>query len=55
MSFSAGMVGQAITGQLLVTDRVVRIEVLLPGFSSALAQGIGEWVERQGRLLLERK
>jgi hypothetical protein len=55
MSFSIGALGQVITGQLLVMSDLVRIEVLLPGVLGALAQAVRGRVERQGRLLLDKK
>jgi hypothetical protein len=55
MTFSFGALGQLITGQLLVMGDLVRIEVHLPGVLGALAQAIRGRVEKQGRLLLERR
>lgn len=55
LSFSVGILGQAITGELLVTDDLVRIELLLPGVLGALARAIKGRVERQGLLLLGKK
>jgi hypothetical protein len=55
MSFSLAALGQPITGHLQVTSDLVRIEVLLPGFLGALAQGVRGRVAQQARLLLEKK
>lgn len=55
MSFSFAALGQAITGQLLVMDELVRIELVLPGLLGTLARTIRGRVETQGRLLLGKK
>lgn len=55
MSFSLGMLGQVICGQLLVTSDMVRIEVHLPAFLGALASSIKGRLHKQGQLLLEKK
>ena len=55
MSFSVSVLGQGVTGQLLVTGDMVRMEVELPGFLSSLASAIQARVQNQGRLLLEKK
>lgn len=55
MSFSVGMLGQAITGELMVMNDLVRIELRLPGVLGALARAIRGRVETQGRLLLGNK
>lgn len=53
MSFSLAMLGQAISGRLLVTGDLVRIEVHLPGFLAALASGMKGRLQKQGQLLLK--
>ena len=55
MTFALAVLGQAITGQLLVTGELVRIEVQLPGFLGALAGGVRDRLRKQGQLLLEKK
>jgi len=55
MTFSIRALGQVITGQLLIMDDLVRIEVILPGVLNALTQAITGRIKRQGRLLLDRK
>jgi len=55
MSFSLNAMGQALTGWLeVLADRVV-LEVNLPGMLGMLANQIRNGVEKQGRLLLEKR
>lgn len=55
LSFSATAMGQVATGHLDVADDAVHIVVHLPGFLGMLAGKIRGSLERQGRILLEKK
>jgi hypothetical protein len=55
LSFHAGALGQAVTGRIDVNDDNLRIEIELPALLSGLANRIAGQLERQGRLLLEKK
>lgn len=55
LEFSARGLGQNIHGVIDVFPQHVRIEVTLPGVLAAIAEKITGQVEREGRLLLEKK
>jgi hypothetical protein len=55
VSFRARGMGQSIEGRIDIRDKDVRIEVDLPWMLAALADKIKGGVERQGKLMLERK
>jgi putative polyhydroxyalkanoate system protein len=55
MDFSAGMMGQTISGWLNVLDDAVELHVLLPGILGMIASKVRGEVERRGRVLLEHK
>ena len=53
--FSARGLGQHIMGTIDVFPQHVRIEVVLPNILAAIAEKITGQVEKEGRLLLEKK
>ncbi len=55
MAFTAGAMGQTITGNLTVSDSNVRIELDLPWFLAKLSGGIQEKMKKGTTLLLEKK
>lgn len=55
LSFRAKGMGQTITGVVDVFPAHVRITALLPGVLASLAELISGKVEKEGRLLLEKK
>lgn len=55
LSFTAKGLGQTITGEIDVFPAHVRIVATLPGLLASLAETISGKVEREGRLLLEKK
>lgn len=55
LSFSAGVLGQRVSGRVDVGERDVRIEVDLPAFLAGIADKIAGRLKKQGRLLLEKK
>lgn len=55
LSFTARGLGQNIVGKIDVFPQHVRIEATLPGFLAAIADVVAGRVEKQGRLLLEKK
>jgi putative polyhydroxyalkanoate system protein len=55
LAFSVGVLGQAISGEVLVMTELVRIEVQLPPLLSALAGGIKPRLQKQAQVLLEKK
>lgn len=55
LSFGATGLGQNITGKIDVFPEHVRIEVVLPGLLATVAEVITGKVEKEGRLLLEKK
>ena len=55
LRFSAAGLGQKITGQIDVFPQHIRIEVVLPNVLAAIAETISGNVEKQGKLLLEKK
>ncbi len=55
LSFTARGLGQTIIGTVDIFPQHVRIEATLPGLLAAIAETISGKVEKEGRLLLERK
>ena len=55
LAFSAKGLGQKATGTIDIFPEHVRIEMMLPAVLAALANTISGNVERQGRILLEKK
>lgn len=55
LTFQAKGFGQDITGQIDIFPQHVRIVVTLPGLLAAIAETITGKVEKEGRLLLEKK
>jgi len=55
MAFSAQAVGQTIDGWLDVLDDSVRLEVVLPGVLGMIADQLKGRVQKEGRLLLEKR
>jgi Putative polyhydroxyalkanoic acid system protein (PHA_gran_rgn) len=55
LTFDAKGLGQNITGQIDIFPSHVRIEVVLPSLLATIAETITGKVEKQGRLLLEKK
>lgn len=55
LRFSAAGLGQNITGQIDVFPQHIRIVVVLPNVLAAIAETISGNVEKQGKLLLEKK
>lgn len=53
--FTARGLGQTITGEIDIFPAHVRIVATLPGLLASLAESISGRVERQGRILLEKK
>jgi putative polyhydroxyalkanoate system protein len=44
--------GQSVTGQIIVEEQVVRVEIALPWIFTMLTGTVKQQVEQQGRLLL---
>ncbi|MEE2692685.1 MAG: polyhydroxyalkanoic acid system family protein [Pseudomonadota bacterium] len=55
LDFTARGLGQNISGRIDVFPQHVRIEVVLPGLLASIAEIITGKVEKEGRLLLEKK
>ena len=55
LQFRLAGLGQTIAGSIAIDDRLVRIEVLLPGLLGAFGRALAHRIERQGTLLLEKK
>jgi hypothetical protein len=55
LTFRLAALGQPITGRIDVDDRLVRIEVLLPGLLGYLGDRIAGRVQREGAALLDSK
>ena len=55
MSFTAGAMGQKLTGKLQVQDKNVLIEVDLPWFLAKLSTVVQEKLKKGTQLLLEKK
>ena len=55
LNFSFSVMGQAISGLIDVADRMIRLEVLLPGLLGMIAGKVKGRLQREGQLLLEKK
>jgi hypothetical protein len=55
MTFAAKVMGQSITGRLDVREKAVLMEIDLPTFLALMADKITGRVQKEGRLLLEKK
>ena len=55
LSFTARGFGQTIVGKIDVFPQHVRIEAILPAILATIAESIAGKVEKEGRLLLEKK
>jgi len=55
LNFHTGALGQSITGRIDVLDDVVHIEVELPRLLAAIADTLKGRLQKEGRLLLEKK
>jgi hypothetical protein len=55
MSFAAKVMGQAISGRIDVREKAVVMEIDLPMLLGLIADRIKGRVQKQGRLLLEKK
>ena len=55
LTFTAKGLGQNITGHIDVFPQHVRIEAMLPGLLAGIAEAIAGRVEKEGKLLLEKK
>ncbi|MBY0421051.1 MAG: polyhydroxyalkanoic acid system family protein [Parvularculaceae bacterium] len=55
LAFTAKGLGQNITGHIDVFPSHVRIEAMLPGLLAGVAEAIAGKVEKEGKLLLEKK
>ncbi len=53
LDFTAAALGQTLTGQVFVEDKVVRLEVVLPWMLAVLAGVVKQQIEQRGRELLE--
>jgi len=55
LQFRLTALGQPVTGRIDVDDRVVRVEMVLPGLLGYLGDRIAGRVQREGALLLDNK
>lgn len=55
LSFSAKVVGQAVSGRLDVLEEVVKMEVDLPPFFAMIAEKVKGRLKQEGQLMLEKK
>ena len=55
LTFSAKVVGQSVNGRLKVLGDSVEMEIELPEFLAMIANTIKGRLQKQGRLLLEKK
>jgi putative polyhydroxyalkanoate system protein len=53
LDFTVVALGQTLTGQVFVEDKVVRLEVVLPWMLAVLAGVVKQQIEQRGRHLLE--
>ena len=54
LDFRMAALGQSITGRIEVMDRLVRVEVLLPGALRWMGAKIAGLIRRRGALMLEK-
>lgn len=55
LAFTAKGLGQNISGHVDIFPQHVRIEAMLPGVLAGIAEAIAGKVEKEGKLLLEKK
>lgn len=55
LNFAFAALGQRITGTIDVTDRDLRMEVLLPSLLAMMADKVKGRLRKEGQLLLEKK
>lgn len=55
LAFTAKGLGQSISGHVDIFPQHVRIEAMLPGILAGIAEAIAGRVEKEGKLLLEKK
>lgn len=55
MSFTVGIMGQAVSGHLDAMDDQVRVEVQLPWILAMVAERAKGFIQKQGTLMLEKK
>lgn len=55
MDFNVGVMGQSVSGHLDVREDSVQVEVQLPWILSMLAEKVKPVIQKQGRLMLEKK
>lgn len=55
MNFTALAMGQTITGALHVMQEEIKLDIVLPGILGMLAGKVKDKVQKEGRLLLEKK
>lgn len=55
LSFTAKGFGQNIVGKIDVFPQHIRIEAMLPGVLASIAETVAGRVEKEGKLLLEKK
>ena len=55
LSFRLQSMGQAVSGYVAISETIVTVEVLLPGFLAMIANKVRGTLQKEGQLLLERK
>jgi len=55
MDFKVGVMGQSVSGHLDVREDSVQVEVQLPWVLAMLADKVRPVIQKQGRLMLEKK
>ncbi len=55
MDFHVGAMGQKVSGNVLVMDEQVRVEVQLPWILAMVAEKAKTFIQKQGTLMLEKK
>ncbi|MXQ11291.1 polyhydroxyalkanoic acid system family protein [Microvirga makkahensis] len=55
MDFRVGALGQQVSGNVLVMDEQVRVEVQLPWILAMIAEKAKTFIQKQGALMLEKK
>lgn len=55
MDFRVGAMGQNVSGNVLVMDEQVRVEVQLPWILAMVAEKAKTFIQKQGTLMLEKK
>lgn len=55
MDFKVGVMGQSVSGHLVVLEDSVTVEVQLPMILAMLAEKVKPMIQKQGTLMLEKK